>query len=162
MDDEERRESDIGSTSSEDEIDPIGQQVPANRNEKTRKRRKLQGKILSFLVHLANASPDELCFPGDATIRGYSGPFKDFLIALQLNLRAYIAIDNAFPKSIEFEKIIRKMFDFKARQAYEAQGELSRRFILPYIFADSVQVLKNRSCFLAQWCSYVFSLSSFE
>ena len=122
-DDEEQDESDIGSTSSEDEIDPIGQQAAANRHERTRKRRKIRGKILSLLDHLAHALLDESRFPGDEALRGYSGPFKDFLKSIQQNLRAYIVADNAFPDSAGFEKTIRKVFDFKARQAYEAQGD---------------------------------------
>ena len=62
-------------------------------------------------------------FVGDDTLGGYSGNLKDFLINLQLFLRTTIVTEDAFPKSSDFERIIRALFEDKAQEALERKSE---------------------------------------
>ena len=68
---------------------------------------------------MANFLLDDSRFPGDDTIRGYSGPLKAFLMNLQLILRVVIATKDAFPKCTDFERTIAAIFETKAQDAIE-------------------------------------------
>ena len=100
-------------------------ELPAgdNKRRKGRKRRKTEGASTSPLERLANILPDGTRFAGDNTLGGYSGNLKDFLINLQLFLRTTIATEDAFPKSTDFERIIRALFEDKAQEALERKSE---------------------------------------
>ena len=62
-------------------------------------------------------------FEGDDTLGAYRGEMKDFIIDLQLNLRHLIVSRDAFPKSNEFEKGIKFMWDGKAEDALRMKSE---------------------------------------
>ena len=100
-------------------------ELPAGNNKcrKGRKRRKTEGAPTSSLDCLANILLDGMRFVGDDTLGGYSGNLKDFLINLQLFLRTTIATEDAFPKSSDFERIIRALFEDKAQEALERKSE---------------------------------------
>ena len=66
---------------------------------------------------------DETRFRGDDTIGGYSGPYKELLICLQLELKISILVEDAFPKSIDFERTIKAIFEAKTREAFERNCE---------------------------------------
>ena len=66
---------------------------------------------------------DETRFPGDDTIKGYSGPFKELLICLQLELKICIFTEEAFPKSIDFERAIKTLYATKMQENYENKCE---------------------------------------
>ena len=92
------------------------------KRRKGRKRRRTEGASTSYLERLANILLDGTRFAGDNTLGGYSGNLKDFLINLQLFLRTTIATEDAFPKSTDFERIIRALFEDKAQEALENKG----------------------------------------
>ena len=116
----EQHNDDIGSESglSSPEL-PAGD----NKRRKGRKRRKTEGAPASSLECLANILLDGTRFVGDDTLGGYSDILKDFLINLQLFLRTTIATEDAFPKSSDFERIIRALFEDKAQEALERKSE---------------------------------------
>ena len=62
-------------------------------------------------------------FKGDDTLGAYSGELKEFLSYIQQTLRVLILCEDAFPKSIDFEKTIKSAFEVKAQEAFEAKGE---------------------------------------
>ena len=93
-----------------------------SKRRKGRKRRRTEGVSTSSLDCLANILLDGARFAGDDTLGGYSGILKDFLINLQLFLRTTIATEDAFPKSTDFERIIRALFEDKAQEALENKG----------------------------------------
>ena len=68
---------------------------------------------------------DETHFPGDDSMRGYDGQVKEFLFDLQLNLRHIILSEDEFPKSTDFERAIKFMFEAKAQEALQKKGETS-------------------------------------
>lgn len=94
-----------------------------NRLKKGRKRRKTEGAPTSLPECSANILLDGTRFAGDDTLGGYSGTLKDFLINLQLFLRTTIATEDAFPKSTDFERIIRELFKDKAQEALERKSQ---------------------------------------
>ena len=77
----------------------------------------------SLLACLANILLDGTRFAGDDTLGGYSGILKDFLINLQLFLRTTIATEDAFPKSTDFERIMRALFEEKAQEALKNKSK---------------------------------------
>ena len=94
-----------------------------SKRRKGRKRRRTEGaSTTSSLECLANILLDGNRFAGDDTLGGYSGILKDFLINLQLFLRTTIATEDAFPKSTDFERIIRALFEEKAQEALEKKS----------------------------------------
>ena len=113
-----QHDSDI--VGSERELDP-----PAgdSKRRRGRKRRRTEGVSNSSHDYLANIMPDGARFAGDDTLRGYSGVLKDFLINLQLFLRTTIATEDAFPKSTDFERIVRALFEEKAQEALENKSK---------------------------------------
>ena len=117
---QEQHDGDIGSEKGLGSPEP-----PAEDNEcrKGRKWRKTEGAPTSSLDCLANILLDGMRFVGDDTLGGYSGNLKDFLINLQLFLRTTIATEDAFPKSSDFERIIRALFEDKAQEALERKSE---------------------------------------
>ena len=116
----EQHDNDIGSESG-----LSSPELPAGGNgyRKGRKRRKTKGAPTSSLECLANILLDGTRFVGDDTLGGYSDTLKDFLINLQLFLRTTIATEDAFPKSSDFERIIRALFEDKAQEALERKSE---------------------------------------
>lgn len=67
-------------------------------------------------------------FKGDDTIGAYSGEFREFLVYLQQTLRVFILCEDAFPKSIDFEKAIKGTFEDKVREALETKGKNKLEF----------------------------------
>ena len=116
----EQHDGDIGSERGLGSPEP-----PAGDNErrKGRKRRKTEGAPTFLLEYLADILLDGTRFVGDDTLGGYSDTLKDFLINLQLFLRTTIATEDAFPKSADFERIIRALFEDKAQEALERKSE---------------------------------------
>ena len=100
-------------------------ELPAgdSKHRKRRKRRRTEGASTSSLNCLANILLDGTRFAGDDTLGGYSGILKDFLINLQLFLRTTIATEDAFPKSADFERIVRALFEEKAQEALENKSK---------------------------------------
>ena len=94
-----------------------------NKQRKGRKRRRTEGASTFLFERLANILLDGTRFAGDDTLGGYSGVLKDFLINLQLFLRTTIATEDAFPKSTDFERIIRALFEEKAQEALENKSK---------------------------------------
>ena len=116
----EQHDDDIGSESG-----PSPPEPPAgdNKRRKGRKRRRTEGASTFLFERLANILLDGTRFAGDDTLGGYSGVLKDFLINLQLFLRTTIVTEDAFPKSSDFERIIRALFEDKAQEALERKSE---------------------------------------
>ena len=104
---------------------PSSPELPTgdNRRRRGRKWRKTEGASTLPLECLANILLDGTRFAGDDTLGGYSGILKDFLINLQLFLRTTIATEDAFPKSTDFERIIRELFEDKAQEALDRKSE---------------------------------------
>ena len=66
---------------------------------------------------------DETRFKGDDALSSYHGELKDLIIDHQLNLRHLILSNDAFPKSTEFEKGIKIMWESKAQDALRMKSE---------------------------------------
>ena len=115
---QDQHDGDIGSERGFSSPEP-----PVNKRRKGQKRRKTKGTPTFLLECLANILPDGTRFVGDDTLGGYSDTLKDFLINLQLFLRTIIATEDAFPKSTDFERIIRQLFEDKAQEALERKSE---------------------------------------
>ena len=116
----EQHNDDVGSESG---LSPLELPAGDNKCRKGRKRRKTEGAPTSSLECLADILLDGTRFAGDDTLGGYSGNLKDFLINLQLFLRTTIATEDAFPKSTDFERIIRALFEEKAQEALENKSK---------------------------------------
>ena len=112
-----------------------------SKRRKGRKRRRTEGVSTSSIDCLANILLDGARFAGDDTLGGYNGILKDFLINLQLFLRTTIATEDAFPKSTEFERIVRALFEEKAQEALENKSKkcVSRREIPSLLMSSSPQ-----------------------
>ena len=110
---------------------------------RTRKWRLAKGMSTSSdqLWWLTNLLVDNERFKGDDTLGGYSGKLKEFLSFIQQFLRAWILCEDAFPKSIDFEKTIKSTFEAKAQEAFEARGEskLVRKFAKYLLIFNSYQ-----------------------
>ena len=116
----DQHDGDIGSERGLSSPEPP---VRNNKCRKGQKRRKTKGAPTFLLDCLANILLDGTRFVGDDTLGGYSDTLKDFLINLQLFLRTIIATEDAFPKSTDFERIIRQLFEDKAQEALERKSE---------------------------------------
>ena len=116
----ELHNDDVGSESG---LSPLEPTAGDNKSRKGRKRRKTEGAPTSSLECLADILLDGTRFAGDDTLGGYSDMLKNFLINLQLFLRTTIATEDAFPKTTDFERIIRALFEDKVQEALERKSE---------------------------------------
>ena len=114
-----QRDQHDGDISSERGLSSPEPPVRNNKPRKGLKRRKTKGAPTFLLECLANILLDGTRFVGDDTLGGYSDTLKGFLINIQLFLRTIIATEDAFPKSTDFERIIRQLFEDKAQEALE-------------------------------------------
>ena len=123
------------------------------KHRKGLKWRKTKGAPTFLLeCHLANILLDGTRFVGDDTLGGYSDILKDFLINLQLFLRTTIATEDAFPKSADFERIIRALFEDKAQEALERKSEKWTSWRESYLVANIFQYsVKSQSLRRAFW-----------
>ena len=135
---QEQHSGDIGSEGGLGSPEPP---VGDDKHRKGRKRRKTEGVHTSSLDCSANILLDGTRFVGDDTLGGYSDTLKDFLINLQLFLRTIIATEDAFPKSTDFERIIRQLFEDKAQEALERKSEKWSSCRESYFVANVFQFL---------------------